>query len=299
MSPTISSRSAASTDAEGKTPAGVRNRLAIFVAGITHDTMARGVPGPGADAWRGARAVSPMPVHLTVHLMLASSFDPENYLESLKILSHAVQFFQVHPVFDRISAPEMDRAIEQLSLEIENLDTDGVSQLWGILGGRYLPSVLYRMRTVTIDAGALTAETLVIRAPARAPRRRRAHDALRAAAAPRPAPRIPRRGAGRRSPSSPTPPPARLAARPDLRLRLADGVAEALRRRGPHRAGALAEDGPGPDLPAAAARPALTAMTAAVARGARPDRGGRARDGRRPMPTVGAERTCGRWSPAR
>ena len=81
-----------------------------------------------------------------------------------------MQFFQVHPVFDRLSAPEMDRAIEQLSLEIENLDADGLSQLWGMLGSRYLPSVLYRMRTVTIDAGALTAETLVIRAPRAAAR---------------------------------------------------------------------------------------------------------------------------------
>jgi hypothetical protein len=151
-------------DAEGKTPAEVRNRLAVFVIGITHDTMSRGVLGrPPIVA--GRSPVNPMPVHLNVHLMLASSFDPENYLESLKILSHAVQFFQVSPVFDRINAPEMDRAIEQLSLEIENLDSQAVSQLWGVLGGRYLPSVLYRMRTVTIDAGALTAETLVIRTP--------------------------------------------------------------------------------------------------------------------------------------
>ena len=153
------------TDAEGKTPAGVRNRLALFVTGITHDTMSRGVPGR-TPVVAGRMAVSPVPVHLNVHLMLASSFDPENYLELLKILSHAIQFFQVHPVFDRTNAPEMDRAIEQLSLEIENLDTDAAGQLWGILGGRYLPSVQYRMRTVTIDAGALTAETLAIRAPA-------------------------------------------------------------------------------------------------------------------------------------
>ncbi len=152
------------TDAEGKTPAGVRNRLAVFVAGITRDAMARGVPGR-APIVAGRSPVNPAPVHLNVHLMLASCFDPENYLESLKILSHAVQFFQVHPVFDRSSAPDMDRAIEQLSFEIENLDADGVSQLWGVLGGRYLPSVLYRMRTVTIDAGALTAERLVIRSP--------------------------------------------------------------------------------------------------------------------------------------
>jgi hypothetical protein len=152
------------TDAEGKTPAGVRNRLALFVTNITHDTMSRGVLGrPPIVA--GRAPVNPMPVHLNVHVMLASSFDPENYLESLKILSHAIQFFQVNPVFDRITAPDMDRAIEQLSFEIENLDTDAASQLWGILGGRYLPSVQYKMRTVTIDAGALTAEALVIRAP--------------------------------------------------------------------------------------------------------------------------------------
>jgi uncharacterized protein DUF4255 len=152
------------TDAEGKTPAGVRNRLALFVTGITHDTMSRGVPGR-APIVAGRSPVNPIPVHLNVRLMLASSFDPENYLESLKILSHAIQFFQITPVFDRLNAPEMDRSIEQLSLEIENLDTDAASQLWGILGGRYLPSVQYRMRTVTIDAGALSAEVLVIRTP--------------------------------------------------------------------------------------------------------------------------------------
>jgi hypothetical protein len=150
------------TDAEGKPPPGVRNRLALFVTGITHDTMARGVPGR-LPIVGGRSPVNPAPVHLNVHLMLASSFDPENYLESLKILSHSVQFFQANPVFDRLNAPDMDRSIAQLTLEIENLGTDATSQLWGILGGRYLPSVPYRMRTVTIDAGALSHEDLVIR----------------------------------------------------------------------------------------------------------------------------------------
>ena len=64
------------TDAEGKTPAGVRNRLALFVTNITHDTMSRGVLGrPPIVA--GRAPVNPMPVHLNVHVMLASSFDPE------------------------------------------------------------------------------------------------------------------------------------------------------------------------------------------------------------------------------
>jgi Pvc16 N-terminal domain len=152
------------TDPEGKPVADARNRLVVFVTNITHDQMARSVaPRPAVVA--GRSPVNPAPIHLNIDLMLASSFDPENYLESLKILSNAIQFFQVNPVFDRLSAPEMDRSLQQLSLEIHNLDPETAAQLWGTLGGRYLPSVQYRMRTIAIDAGALTAEELVIRTP--------------------------------------------------------------------------------------------------------------------------------------
>jgi hypothetical protein len=149
------------TDAEGKPAVAARNRLVVFVTGITHDAMARG-PAGRAIGLGGRIAVGHAPVHLNVSLMLASNFDPDNYLESLKILSHAVQFFQANPVFDRLNAPEMDHSLRQLTLEIQNLETDASSQLWGTLGGRYLPSVLYRMRTIPIDAGAMVAEDLAI-----------------------------------------------------------------------------------------------------------------------------------------
>ncbi|MCB1354398.1 MAG: DUF4255 domain-containing protein [Rhodobacteraceae bacterium] len=151
-------------DAEGKLPMALRNRLAIFVTNVSHDTMARGGIGR-APALAGRLAVNPAPVHLNIEVMLAACFDAENYLESLKILSHAIQHFQITPVFDRLSAPELDPRISQLTLEIANLSTDGASQLWGIFGGRYLPSIRYLVRTVTIDAGALVAEDLAISAP--------------------------------------------------------------------------------------------------------------------------------------
>jgi hypothetical protein len=145
------------TDAEGRPATGARNRLALFVTNITHDAMPRAA-GVRGFAVLGRLPLGHGPVHLTVDLMLASNFDAENYLEALKILSHAVQFFQANPVFDRLNAPEMDLALQQLTFEIANLGTDALSQLWGTLGGRYVPSVQYRMRTIAIDAGALVAE---------------------------------------------------------------------------------------------------------------------------------------------
>jgi len=152
------------TDVEGKPAAAARNRLVMFVTNLSEENAARRVPQrrSSTDGRLGGTAET---VHLNVHLMLASNFDPENYLESLKILSHGVQFFQSTPLFDHRSAPEMDAGLSQLALEIQNLDSETAAQLWGTHGGRYVPSVLYKMRLVAIASGALEREDFVIRTP--------------------------------------------------------------------------------------------------------------------------------------
>lgn len=153
-------------DSEGKPVAAARNQLCVFVTNISHDASLRSRGGRGGGSLDGIRgASSAPPVNIDLFLMLASNFDAQNYLESLKILSGAIQFFQATPVFDHANAPELDHGIGQLSFEIHNMDVETLSQLWGALGGRYMPSILYKVRTIAIDSGALTDEPLVIRRP--------------------------------------------------------------------------------------------------------------------------------------
>ena len=67
-------------------------------------------------------------------------------------------------MFDRDNSPDMNgKGIERLSIDMESLSVDAVSQLWGVLGGRYLPSVVYRIRTVAIDSGAVIDDQSAIR----------------------------------------------------------------------------------------------------------------------------------------
>lgn len=155
----------APVDGEGKTVDLARNRLLMFVVGVTQETAARGARVRTASLGGGASAVAVEPIHLNVDVMLAANFDPENYVEALKILSHAVRFFQANPVFDGRSAPDMDRGLSQLAMEMSNLDIETASQLWGVHGGRYMPSALYRMRLVAIDPGAVLREAPPVRAP--------------------------------------------------------------------------------------------------------------------------------------
>jgi hypothetical protein len=82
---------------------------------------------------------------------LAANFSGSNYAEALKFISKAIAFFQMQPVFDKQSTPDLDSRIDKLVLDIENLNIQDLSNLWGLLGGKYLPSVYYRVRMVTIN----------------------------------------------------------------------------------------------------------------------------------------------------
>lgn len=144
------------TDHEGKPAAQVRNRLVLFVTDICEETAARSVQPRRTSGDR--MAVTAQPVHLNVFFMTCANFDPQNYLEALKVLSHSVQFFQSNQLLNQQNAPEMPPGLEQLNCEINNLAEDTNSHLWGIHGGRYVPSVHYKMRLITIDSDTLIEE---------------------------------------------------------------------------------------------------------------------------------------------
>ena len=49
------------------------------------------------------------------------------------------------------NAPDLVDPVEKLVFEMVNLNIQELSQIWGVHGGKYLPSVLYKTRMVTIS----------------------------------------------------------------------------------------------------------------------------------------------------
>ena len=153
------------TDAEGKPADTVRNKLALFITNIAEDPMPRGI-GAGRGAPMG-QVAQPHPMHLDVYVMLAAAHDPDKYGEGLKQLSAALRHFQAEPVITPQTAPDMPEGLRQLSFEISNLKVEEMGQMWGNLGGRYVPSVMFKIRFVTIDADAVTGVFPAVRRPER------------------------------------------------------------------------------------------------------------------------------------
>jgi len=56
------------------------------------------------------------------------------------------------------NTPELDPRIERLMLDIANLGIAELSNLWGVLSGKYVPSVLYRVRMVAVDLAQISGQ---------------------------------------------------------------------------------------------------------------------------------------------
>ncbi len=61
-------------------------------------------------------------------------------------------------VFTPFTHPSLDPGIEKLVFELYNLSFEQLNQVWGMLGGKYYPSVLYKMRVISIDEMSIEAE---------------------------------------------------------------------------------------------------------------------------------------------
>jgi hypothetical protein len=140
----------------------VANKLVIFLAGVERDTIAhRVVPQRGLSIDLRQQE----PVFLNLLVMCAANFSGANYPEALKVLSGAIGVFQSTPVIDHHNAPLLDARLERLILNIENLSSSEMHSLWGLHSGRYLPSVLYRVRMVTVFGGQITGRDAAVRQP--------------------------------------------------------------------------------------------------------------------------------------
>lgn len=89
-------------------------------------------------------------VHLNLLIMFSCFFNSANYKEGLKYLSNIILFFQGRPVFTNNSHPQLNKyGIEKISFEMYHPDYQARNNLWTILGLKYLPSVIYKVKVLT------------------------------------------------------------------------------------------------------------------------------------------------------
>ena len=89
-------------------------------------------------------------IKLNLYVLFTANFG-DNYIEALKFISYVIGFFQAANVFTSDTNPALDSRVKKIIADLHTLDFDQQNHLWGMLGSRYMPSVLYKIRLVTIQ----------------------------------------------------------------------------------------------------------------------------------------------------
>jgi hypothetical protein len=109
-----------------------------------------------ANYIRGAGGVTLIKKNPAVHLNLTVLFTSVRleggYELSLNDIQQVIGIFQNQYAFDSTTTPPVPVGIEKLILDMLSLNLEQLHQLWSMLGGKYYPSVAYRMRMLTIDS---------------------------------------------------------------------------------------------------------------------------------------------------
>ena len=91
-----------------------------------------------------------------------------NYGRSLQRLSRVIEFFQWRKELSSINSPTTINIFDNVSRTVQNiriladlysLTFEQLNYLWGSLGGKQVPFVLYRFRLVIVDAEKLQAQS--------------------------------------------------------------------------------------------------------------------------------------------
>lgn len=96
---------------------------------------------------------------LYLNLYILFSANRTGYPDALQHLSYILQFFQFQHVFTPITHPDLDPRIQKLIVDLCTLNFEQVNHLWSTLGGKYIPSVLYKVRQITIDEDLTVSES--------------------------------------------------------------------------------------------------------------------------------------------
>lgn len=104
-------------------------------------------------------------IQLNLYVLITANFQnkqanntSDDYVEGLKQLSYAIAFFQSKNVFTPENSPALsgfDDTLKKIVVELYSYSFEQLYNFWSVVGAKYLPSVLYKVKTLTIQENAI------------------------------------------------------------------------------------------------------------------------------------------------
>jgi hypothetical protein len=137
------------------------NKMAASIINIEEDRIFKSQT-PDHTYKNGKHVVLEPELKLNLHVIFTAHENNDMYGEALKRISHVLTFFQSHPAFTPAEYPALDPSIEKLTMELQSLSYEQLNQVWAFIGAKQLPSVIYKVRMVSLQSVVPTVVQLPI-----------------------------------------------------------------------------------------------------------------------------------------
>ncbi len=150
----------AMADELGGTNIQLKGHLVMSLVNLQEEATLRNTPNYRLD---NSRVVyQNPPVNLNLFILFSALYN--DYETALKLLSRVVEFLQWKKEFSVTTTPSKGNISQDVRvlLDLYSLTFEQLNHLWGALGGKQVPFLLYRARLVALEAQKRQAEGEVI-----------------------------------------------------------------------------------------------------------------------------------------
>ncbi len=141
------------------------NNIVISVVNLEEESTLKNQPALKKSPPSQAIYENP-PVFLNLYVLFTSNYWGDKYIFALQRISYVIQFLQSKNLFSYSSSvlsmvnSDPDLVSLKFTMELYTLTFEQLNHLWGSLGGRQIPFVMYKLRLV-----ALTERKAIRQAP--------------------------------------------------------------------------------------------------------------------------------------
>lgn len=154
-----------------ETPGGVSlaENIVITLVNVEEESALKNQPSLKRPFIGNAIYQNP-PVNLNLYVLFSCNYTGDHYNLALKRLSYIIRFLQSKNVFSvsssvsggSVKLEDPDIIDLKFTMELYTLTFEQINHLWGSLGGRQMPFVMYKLRLVTITERATLREVPLI-----------------------------------------------------------------------------------------------------------------------------------------
>lgn len=140
-------------DQSGAIPVGNQNKIILSLIHIEQETI-KPFYSKNKKLSDGNYVTSPQAERYNIYVLVTSYFD--DYNETLKFLNTSIQFFQEHQSLDATVNSDLPPGLHKLDFDFQKGgDYMQMHNLWSAIGAKYQPSVIYKMRLVTVASDGI------------------------------------------------------------------------------------------------------------------------------------------------